>query len=352
MTRRSVTLLATSVLVALLLGVGLWLPVPFVVEGPGPVANTLGQVNGKPLIAVTGHPTYPTSGQLDLTTVSQNDKLTLWGALVDYLSSDRAVLPKEITQTPGQSTADLQREYQRQMTESQKSAVSAALHELSIPATVTVSGVAEGSPAAGKLQDGDVLLAVDGRPVRDAVDVEAEIGAAPGGTPVQVRFRRGKAAPVEISVLPHRGADRGAASSGGATRQTIGVDLDEHRAVHVDLHMVSINGQAVGGPSAGLMFALGIYDVMTPGSLTNGQTIAGTGTIGPDGTVGPIGGIQQKLLGAQRNGARVFLTPAANCPEARRAVPPGLRLVEVNTLDEAVRYLAGIGQGRSDPPSC
>jgi PDZ domain-containing protein len=345
-TRRTATLLVTALLVAALLAVGLSLRVPYVADEPGPVSDTLAQVQGKPLIAVTGHPTYPTSGRLDLTTVSQDSKLTLWQALVGYVSSKRAVVPEEITKTPGQSDADLQREFQREMAESQKSAISAALHELSIPAKVTVSSLADGSPAAGKLQKGDALLAVNGAATKDAIDLRAKVGGTPPGTPIQVRFQRGNAAPSEVSITPQTADDN------GTTRSVIGVFLDEERSVKVDLQAVSIGGQAVGGPSAGMMFALGIYDVMTPGSLTNGQVVAGTGTIDPDGKVGPIGGIQQKLVGARNNGARIFLAPAANCVEARRAVPAGLRLVKVNTLDESIRALEGIAQGRTDQPSC
>jgi Lon-like protease len=315
-------------------------------DQPGPVSDTLAKVDGKPLITVNGHPTYPTSGRLDLTTVSQDSSLTLWEALVGYASTRKAVVPEEVTKQQGQSDADLQREYQREMAESQKSAISAALHELSIPAKVTVSSLADGSPAAGQLQKGDVLLAVNGAATKDAIDLRAKVGGTPPGTPIQVRFQRGNAAPAEVSITPQTADDN------GTTRSVIGVFLDEERSVKVDLQAVSIGGQAVGGPSAGLMFALGIYDVMTPGSLTNGQIIAGTGTIDPDGKVGPIGGIQQKLVGAQKNGARVFLSPAANCVEARRAVPAGLRLVKVNTLDESIRALEGIAQGRTDQPAC
>ncbi len=347
MTRRTATLLVTSLLVAALLAVGLSLPVPYVSDQPGPVSDTLASVNGKPLITVNGHPTYPTTGRLDLTTVSQDSSLTLWDALVGYASSRKAVVPEEITKQPGQSDADLQREYQREMAESQKSAVSAALHELSIPATVTVSGLSENSPSAGKLRQGDVLLAVDGTETRDAIDLRAKVSSAPPGKPLTIRFRRGDAPPAEVQISPVTSTD-----GEGKPRSVIGVFLDEKRDVSVDLQMVSIDGQPVGGPSAGMMFALGIYDVMTPGSLTNGQVIAGTGTIDPDGKVGPIGGIQQKLVGARENDARVFLTPAANCAEARRAIPAGLRLVKVNNLDEAVRSLEGIGQGRTDQPSC
>jgi PDZ domain-containing protein len=318
-----------------------------VADEPGPVSDTLATVGGKPLITVTGHPTYPTTGRLDLTTVSQDSSLTLWQALLGYLSKKKAVVPEEITKTPGQSDADLQREYQREMAESQRSAVSAALHELKIPATVTVSGLADGSPAAGKLQKGDVLLAVNGQNASDAIDLRAKVSGTPPGKPVTIRFKRGNDAPAETTITTQPSTD-----SDGTTHAVVGVFLDEQRPVKVDLQMVSIDGQAVGGPSAGMMFALGIYDVMTPGSLTNGQTIAGTGTIDPDGQVGPIGGIQQKLVGARNNGARVFLTPASNCAEASRAIPSGLRLVKVDNLDDAIRSLQGIAAGRTDQPGC
>jgi Lon-like protease len=346
-TRRTATLLVTAILVTALLAVGLALPVPYVADEPGPVSDTLASVQGKPLIMVTGHPTYPTTGKLDLTTVSQDSSLTLWQALIGYVSKKKAVVPEEITKTPGQSDADLQREYQRQMEESQQNAESAALHELKIPATVSVEGLADGSPAAGKLQKGDVLLAVNGTPATDAIDLRAKVGGVAPGSNVTIRYRRGNATPAEATIKTRPSTD-----DDGTTRSVVGVYLNEQRSVKVDLQQVSIGGQPVGGPSAGMMFALGIYDVMTPGSLTNGQTIAGTGTIDPDGQVGPIGGIQQKLVGARDNGAHVFLTPESNCAEARRAIPSGLRLVKVDTLDDAIHALEGIAAGRTDQPGC
>ncbi len=348
MTRRTATLLVTALLVAVLLAVGLSLPVPYVADEPGPVSDTLATVNGKPLITVTGAPTYPTTGKLDLTTVSQDSSLTLWQALIGYVSTKRAVVPKEITRTAGQSDAELQREYQREMAESQKSAISAALHELKIPATVSVGSLTDDSAAKGKLQPGDVLLAVDGVPTRDAIDLRAKVGATPPGRDVTISYRRGTAPPADVRITPRIAAQQ----DGSSPRAVVGVLLDEKRPVDVELQMVSIGGQAVGGPSAGMMFALGIYDVLTPGPLTGGRTIAGTGTISPDGEVGPIGGIQQKLVGARQNGAGIFLTPASNCAEAVRAIPSGLRLVKVATLDEAVHALEGIAAGRTDQPGC
>ena len=97
--------------------------------------------------------------------------------------------------------------------------------------------------------------------------------------------------------------------------------------------------QNIGGPSGGLMFATGIYDVLTPGSLTDGKVIAGTGEIDDQGNVGEIGGIQQKLVGAQGDGAKLFLVPAGNCAEALGGHydPDKMRLVKVSTLDEAIK---------------
>jgi len=116
---------------------------------------------------------------------------------------------------------------------------------------------------------------------------------------------------------------------------------------------VKIGLKDVGGPSAGLMFALGIVDLLTPGDLTAGASVAGTGTIDPAGAVGPIGGIQQKLRGARDSGATVFLVPAANCDEARGAPPKGLRLVKVDTLSGALDDLADLKAGRTSAvPAC
>jgi len=115
---------------------------------------------------------------------------------------------------------------------------------------------------------------------------------------------------------------------------------------------VDINVGEVGGPSAGLMFSLGIYDKLTPGSLTGGKSIAGTGTIDPSGKVGAIGGIEQKMIGAKRAGATIFLTPAGNCADAVRAVPEGLRLVKVETLEGAIKALDALRTGSGEVPTC
>jgi Lon-like protease len=115
---------------------------------------------------------------------------------------------------------------------------------------------------------------------------------------------------------------------------------------------VSINAGEVGGPSAGMMFALAVYDKLTPGALTGGAKIAGTGTIDSTGTVGPIGGIQQKLVGAKRGGATWFLAPAGNCDEVVGHIPDGLKVVKVATFTQARDAVEAIAarQTSSLPP--
>ena len=106
----------------------------------------------------------------------------------------------------------------------------------------------------------------------------------------------------------------------------------------------------VGGPSAGLMFSLGVVDKLTAGSLTAGKTIAGTGTIDDKGLVGPIGGVQQKVVGAPRDGATFFLTPTRNCLDAFRAAPKGLTLIRVEPLSDAVAQLENVRKGKPTTP--
>ncbi len=111
---------------------------------------------------------------------------------------------------------------------------------------------------------------------------------------------------------------------------SVGIGYELPFDVNVDID------PAIGGPSAGLMFSLAIYDTLTPGSMTDGKAIAGTGTISPDGSVGPIGGIQQKIPAALHDGAKLFLVPASNCADAVGADHGDMRLVKVDTMDSAV----------------
>ncbi|WP_261564797.1 YlbL family protein [Frankia gtarii] len=346
MARRTQSLVVASVLALVLLVVGLWMPVPFVTLAPGPVTDTLGAVDGTRLITIEGRRTFPTSGRLELTTVEETPKLNLVSALQDWANGDRAVVPTELIRPPGSSQEQVQQENAQAMLDSQDQATAAALTQLGVAATgrlVAVYTIPSGSPAAGRLAAGDVITQVDGVAVSTQDQLRAQVGKVRPGTAVTVTYKRGgKPASATITTRP---------APDDPSRAMIGITTTEKRTYPFT---VRIRLSDVGGPSAGLMFAMGIVDLLTPGPLTGGKIIAGTGTITAAGEVGPIGGIQQKVLGAKASGASVFLVPAANCADARSVDSAGApRLVKVDTLAGAVKAVDAL---RTSPaasvPSC
>ncbi len=344
MSRRSVTLLIASVGTAAAIAVSVLIPVPYVILGPGPTLNTLGKdSSGQPLITISGRPSYPTSGHLNMVTVSYEGgpgtHLNIFAALAAWLNPDEAVVPESELFAPGQSQQQSQQQDTLQMTSSQQTATAAALTELHIGyATQVVVTLAEqGFPAYGVLKAGDVVTAVDGKPVTGPTSLTSLIATHPAGSTLTVTIiRNGQRRQVQV----------GTRESGG--RPVMGVQIEEQFKFPFD---VKISVGDIGGPSAGMMFALGIIDKLTKDDLTGGKFIAGTGEITAGGLVEPIGGIQQKMVGARQAGATVFLTPASNCPDTKGAVPAGLRLVKVSTLTQAVDYLQDIKAGQS-VPSC
>ena len=342
MTRRTTTLLVTSILIVALAAVGLSLPVPFVVLQPGPTTDTLGSFDGHPLITIAGGPkTYPVKGKLLLTTVAEQPDLSLVSAVRYWLSAHNAVVPEELINPSGSSQQEQQKQGQLDMVASQENATTAALHYLEITETVTVAATTHGLPADGKLRTGDVLLPVDGKKLADSVDLRADVRRLKPGTSVTIGYRRdGHTAQVTLKTAAASPPD-------DPSKSVVGITPNDKPPFTIK---IGLNG--VGGPSAGLMFALGILDRLTPDNLTGGATIAGTGEIEADGTVDPIGGIQQKLVGARQAGATTFLVPTANCSEAAQAVPSGLRLVKVASLSEAVRDLEAIRGGDTRQPGC
>jgi PDZ domain-containing protein len=229
------------------------------------------------------------------------------------------------------------------MANSQETATAAALCVLRINFRVvdTVTVVAKGLPAQGVLRRGDVITAVDGKPVTCQADAATLIRARAPGAPVILTIARtegGRRVTKQVHI-------KTAAIGGHAV---VGVQISES---YVFPFNVRIRVGDIGGPSAGLMFALGIVDKLTPRNLTGGRFVAGTGEISADGAVSAIGGIQQKMAGARQAGATIFLTPAANCADTAGAVPAGMRLVKVSTLGGAVTALEALKAGRS-VPSC
>lgn len=333
----------------LTLGLGLTavsLPVPYVVESPGPTFNTLGESQGKPVISVSGREVYPAKGNLDLTTVyvdgGPNGPVSVFSAFAAWLDGSKAVYPEELIYPKGLTKEESEQESAAAMVNSQENAVAAALAELDIPfeQKLAVASLPADSASAGILEPGDSLVSINDKPISALGVVQAEL-AAGAGAPVTVVVDRAGST-VSASITPARTS---------AGRYILGVLLQYSFTFPVD---VKIALDKVGGPSAGMMFALGIIDTLTPGDLTGGKHVAGTGTITPDGSVGPIGGVAQKMHGARSTGATLFLAPAANCGEVVGNIPDGLQVVRVENLAEARRAveLSASGADTSGLPVC
>ncbi|TNB71711.1 signal protein PDZ [Arthrobacter sp. BB-1] len=322
------------------------LPVPYVVESPGPTYNTLGENQGKPVISITGRDTYPAKGNLDLTTVyvdgGPNGPVSILDAFSAWLTPSKAVHPVELIYPAGTTKEEAEEQSSVAMTTSQENAVASALKELEIPfgQQLQAAALSEGSASAGKIEPGDILKTINGKDITSLAVVQEEL-AAGKGAPATVVVQRG-GQPVPVAITP---------KDNGQGRFILGVML---KYLFTFPFTVDISLEKVGGPSAGLMFSLGIIDTVTPGDLTGGKHIAGTGTISPDGLVGPIGGIEQKMQGARAGGATMFLAPAANCQEVVGQVPEGLQVVRVENLAEARDAVerAGSGQDTSGLPAC
>lgn len=341
MSRRVVTLVTGAVLLLALVVGGSQLPVPYAELGPGPTLDTLGvDQSGREIIQVTGRAEDETSGHLNLTTVSVRDRLDLLGALRGWLDPERSVVPREEIFPPGQTQQQTDEKNTRDFVTSQNSAELAALAYLE-QTEVVISAVEADSPSNGRLAEKDVLTAVQGRPVGSIADLGDVLRETTPGATVTVAYERaGRAATTRVTTA--RGTDES-----GRTRAVLGVGVTLQSTAPYKVKIAL--DDRIGGPSAGLMFALGILDKIGPEDLTGGRFVAGTGTIDVSGAVGPIGGIPLKLIAARDKGATVFLVPAANCAEATRKPPAGLQLVRVETLAGAVDALEALQAGRPAP---
>jgi PDZ domain-containing protein len=336
-----------SFLVVIALGlVGAFVQVPYVALGPGPTYNTLGDIDGTQIVQIAGQETFATDGQLRMTTVSVDDHVTLFGAAALWASGRYALAPREEYIRPGQTEQQVEQENKKMFQDSQSNAEVAALRYLGYPVKVLVQEVTTKAPADGVVAPGDRLLEVNGKKIAAQEDVRTALqGTTPGQT-IPVTFQHESEAPRNGTITLGKASD---------------FDPDDHRTEgfmglspidRADVPFkTTIHLQDVGGPSAGLIFALSIVDKLTPGELENGATIAGTGEIDVKGNVAPIGGIPFKMVAAREAGATTFLVPADNCAEAKEKVPDGLRLIKVDTLTSAVHALEDVQAGRP-VPSC
>lgn len=350
MSRRTVSGLLAAVLLVLLFAVAAFVPVPYVAMSPGPTVDVLGKAQGREIVRVDGHKTYPTTGDLRLVTVSvtsPDQQLSLAAALSAWFDKTRAVYPRDVFYPKDKSVKDVETESSVEMVSSQDSAVAAALTELGyqVSKVVEVLSVNKGSPADGRLRTRDRILSVNGHKITATKQVTAAIQKTGVRGEVDLLVRRGGKAK-HVMVRPTM-------SDQAPKHAVVGVVVGPGFVFPFD---VSVNiSDAIGGPSAGLIFSLAVYDTLTPGSLTGGVDMAGTGTITEDGKVGPIGGIAQKIVAADDAGAKIFLVPPQNCAAALGAdVKKGeITLVKAPTMHSAVHSIKAYVKDRhADLPRC
>lgn len=304
------------------------IPLPFYSIGPGPAQEVV------PLIAVDGHPTYD-AGTLVMTEVSIR-QVTGLTALLAWLDPDQRVKGRDDVYPPGTTVLQERQRSFSQMDTSKIDATSIVLDRLTnYPddhgTGALIEMVYPGCPAEGELFAGDLVRSIGGTPIEDVADASDAIDSVPPDEPLTFHVSAGGE---QHDVTLTRGA------CPDADRPVLGINL-----VNTFPFGVEISSGQVGGPSAGMMMALALYDLLTRGDLTEGRVIAGTGTMRPDGIVGEIGGITDKIVGARRVGAQIFLVPEENLAEARTADAGAMRLIPVGSFDDA---LAALG---ASPPA-
>jgi len=349
MTRGNKVVLVVFFALLALIVVGSLVHLPYAVMSPGPIQNTLGvSADGKktPIISVTGLPTYPTSGALNFTTVRVEGgpgyPVDVWDVLQAWVDPSREVLPVEDVFDPAVTEEQVAEENAIQMEGSQEEATAVALRAIGkdVPTYISVAGITDASKAKGLLKPKDRIEQIGDAPITTAQSVRDALQKVDPGEPVTVHVNRaGKDLTVDVPTI-----------TGQAGRTALGVLLGLDHDFPVT---VKIDAGSIGGPSAGLMFSLGIYDMLTPGALVGDKQIAGTGTIDDEGRVGAIGGIRQKLAGARAGGSDYFLAPAGNCTDVVGHVPDGLEVLKIGTFDDARTAVEAIAKGRTGAlPRC
>jgi PDZ domain-containing protein len=323
------------------------LPTPYLIERAGPTYDVLGEVEGEPVISISGARSYESEGMLEVLTVSivgKPENTPSWIEIAfAWADESQKVVPVELLYPKDRTTEDVRSESSAMMEVSQQDAIAAALTQLGYqtPRQVYIAEVVANAAASGKLVAADFVLSLNGEAINDLEQLKSIVTSWDESEPLEIVVDRNGREVTEL-ISPVKDAE-------GNYRLGILVGYKYDFPVEIKLQLGD-----VGGPSGGMMFALGIIDRLTPGDLTGGIHVAGTGTITQAGEVGPIGGVVQKLYGAKRSGATVFLAPAANCDEIVGNVPSGLRVVKIETLQDALNALEKLSANEQDQslPSC
>ncbi|WP_146077804.1 PDZ domain-containing protein [Pseudoclavibacter sp. AY1F1] len=352
--RARIGLVFLSVGMLLLVALG-FSPAPYVVRSPGPVFDALGTVQASQddptqveVITIGGADTFePSEGQLDVMTVNvggRPENLPNWfEVFLALVTPSNDVLPVEAYYADAETGEQRDAQNAALMQGSEADAIAAALinEGYDVGTALAVVSVGDDGAAAEMLEPGDIVTSVSGIPVESTDGLPAAVAEASGGDlsnlqPVDVVVDRG-GEPQTFSITPRAGVVE------GEERALLGVTVATQHEFPID---VSIELGNVGGPSAGLIFALAVSDKLADGDLTRGLHVAGTGTMSPDGTVGSIGGITQKLYAAVEVGADLFLAPADNCQDVLDGGIPGdIPVYAVSTLDEAEQVIQAVGDG-------
>lgn len=328
-------LLVSAAVTLGILAIAFFLPVPFVKLAPGPTFNVIGEVDGAPVIQISGAETFLTSGDLDMTTVRESGGprggLTFVDAIGSWFNASDAVVPREMIYPDDISGEDVKARNAALFSTSESNSVAAALNYLELPVQtkIVATAVIVGAPADEVFLPRDELLSINGAPVSTPSDVVEAVQGSPVGTEFTFDIRRSAE---NKTVTVASGENPGATG-----KPYLGISVGELYSAEFDINFTLSD---VGGPSAGLMFATGIVDKLTPEDLTGGNHVAGTGTITPEGVVGPIGGIRQKLAGARAAGAELFLMPEQHCAEAQGHIPDGLTVTPVTSLADAIKEMS------------
>ena len=344
---RSIIAISSSVFFVFLAAILVLVPAPYVTWRPGKPVDVLGNTDAGPIIEIKDAPTYDTSGKLLLTVVSTSTAsahVSLPEAMLVYFQGGSYAMPRELIYPAGSSQKEISEAAVASMDTSRENAVVAALRAAGIPVVERpmVSDVIMTGPAGGKLEPGDLILEVNGHPVETAQDVSRAVNATVIG--------RGVTFLVDRDGTEQRITVTAAASSQDSSRPVVGIGLGTGYEYAPGIAFGL--GDDIVGPSAGLVFALGIYDHLTDGFLVGNATVAATGEIDPSGGVTAIGGVREKIVGAEKAGASIFLLPSDNCASVGD-LQTKVRLVPVATLRDAVAALQFIAEGNeAEVPSC
>lgn len=304
-------------------------PLPLVELAPG------GSTSVAPLVTVESEDTTPIHGSFELLTVAVRTP-ALVGAVGAWWSPTRELDRRERVIPPGVDEQEYFRLQRQQFERSFRIAVAVGLGAAGRPVDVTtrpmVFSVLRGGPSDGILSAGDIILEVDGTRLAGADDLVTELRDITPGDRVRLTIDRGDE-PRDVTVTAQRVAGLDRPAGIGIAVETIANDVDLPFDVELD------ERSGIGGPSAGLLFALTMYDLVSEEDLAAGRVVAASGTIDVDGRVGPVGGIVEKVAAAEAAGADLLLVPESQAPAARAAATGDLRVVGIATLDEALAAL-------------